>query len=570
MGTHTLLRAAPTRRRQTVLVVAALTVVAALLRGWGLGDKSLWIDEAFSLWISVQDLDAIWRHTAVLDKHPPLYYALLHLWLGPDAGEIALRGFSVLFGVATVPLAYVIGRDTGGRWVGLLAAALLAVSPLHIALSQLGRMYTMLTFFAALSTCCLVRLLTRGSTLRRGAAVGCWVGFAGGLTLTMLAHNTAVLYPVAVAVFLAVAALQRTRARAGADPDDTDPDDTDPVVADPVVAVTAVTDPVVADPGAPDATAGDVTVPHPLARDVSAPDDDAQHTRTVPPYRTRHYLLALAAGLLAWSPWLPGFRHQAGAVDTEFWLPPPTLDTVLDHVRSLGSARAPGELLVVLAVAFVVLAGLGAWRLRGQTGVAVALVALVAVPVLGELAVSLRRPIFYSQTLAWTVVPFLVLVAAGLLQLRHRALVAAATGALLALNAVSLATYYAAPGVEDWRGAARHVAENAAPGELVLFNAAWTRLPFDFYYRSGDGAALEPHGVPTELFERGELESKVAPTDLGRVDALVAGRSRVWVVYSHDWYTDPSRLVENRLAATLRRIDERAFGSIRIVAYARR
>lgn len=510
IGRQILLRPAPTVRHRTVLFVGTTTIVAAVLRLWGLADKSLWIDEAFSLWISSQDLGAIWRYTVELDKHPPLYYVLLHFWLGawqgPEGADVALRSFSALFGVATVPLVYLVGRDAGGRRAGLLAAALMAVSPLQVWYGQLGRMYTMLTFFAALATWCLVRLLTAGRTLDRRAVALCWAGFACATTLTMLSHNTAVLFPVAVGAFLAVPALRTRR------------------------------------------------TPH---------QDTGRHP-------TGHYVVALLVGVLAWLPWLPAFLHQANAVDADFWLPAPTFEHVLEHVGNLVSARAPGELVAGLAVAAVVLVGFGMRRLRGPSGVAVLLLALVIVPVLGELAVSIRRPIFYSQTLVWTAVPFVVLVAAGLRQLRDGRLVAAATGVLLMVNVVSLVAYYPDPGPEDWRGAARHIAANAAPGDVVVFNAAWARIPFDFYYRAEGGPPLDEHGVPTELFERGELEPKVSAADVPRLDALVAGRSRVWVVYSHDWYTDPNGVVANHLGASLVRTGRTELRSIRIDDYSGR
>jgi len=35
----------------------------------------------------------------------------------------------------------------------------------------------------------------------------------------------------------------------------------------------------------------------------------------------------------------------------------------------------------------------------------------------------------------------------------------------------------------------------------------------------------------------------MAASDLPRLRALVQGRERVWLVYSHDWYTDPEGLI---------------------------
>ena len=52
--------------------------------------------------------------------------------------------------------------------------------------------------------------------------------------------------------------------------------------------------------------------------------------------------MSLGAALLLWLPWLPSFLIQTRRVDNEFWIQPPTLKTVLEHWRNLGSAFAPG------------------------------------------------------------------------------------------------------------------------------------------------------------------------------------------------------------------------------------
>jgi hypothetical protein len=41
--------------------------------------------------------------------------------------------------------------------------------------------------------------------------------------------------------------------------------------------------------------------------------------------------------------------------------------------------------------------------------------------------------------------------------------------------------------------------------------------------------------------------------DLPRLWALVHNRERVWLIYSHDWYTDPQGLIPARLDEELDR-----------------
>jgi mannosyltransferase len=281
----------------------------------------------------------------------------------------------------------------------------------------------------------------------------------------------------------------------------------------------------------------------------------------------RTWALGLGAALLLWLPWLPSFLVQSRRVDGEFWIQPPTLRSVLTHWRDMGSAFAPGgPLLIPLILAFGGLAFLGAWRLRRRPAVLALLLLLMLAPLAGELLVSLRRPIFYTRTLIWTSIPFYVLLAAGLLQLRSRPLVVAATLLLIALNAGSLWGYYRYYEPEDWRGVADYVASQARPGDLLLFNAGWMQIPFDYYHRR-IGAPLDEHGLPADLFERGILEPKMTPADVAPLDQLVAGRQHVWLIYSHNWYTDPQSIIPSHLGSTLGEVATRDFRGVKVYLY---
>lgn len=481
-------------------------MLALGLRWAWLGDKSLWIDEAFTEWVVQQPLTAGWRSTVQLDQHPPLYYTLLHWWLGHERrlDEVALRALSAVAGAATVPFVHLIGRAAGGSRVGLVAAAVLAVSPWHVGYSQQARMYALMTLAAAIAISCLATVLARPAGRVSWLL---WAGYAVFTAATMLSHNTGVFLPVAVLVALAwTAAARRWRRR-------------------------------------------DPTLPH-------------------RGHELRSVALATLAGVALWVPWLPVFLDQAARVDAEFWIRPPTLDAVAVHVANLLSGRLPAELAAPLAVLAIACAAFGAVVIRRRSPLlAVLLVALVVGPVLGELVVSLRRPIFYSQTMLWTIGPFAVLLGAAVAELRRRVAIGVAVAVLVGLNGSGLAGYYRDSGPEDWRGAAAVVAAGASPGDLVLFDAGWTQLAFDHYYDRSGGPRIEVHGLPAELFERGVLEPKMTTADLPRLDALVAGRDRVWVVYSHEWYTDPDARVEGRLATTLVPATAHGFRSVRVVTY---
>ncbi len=145
-------------RTHALLLAVAL---GTLLRLATLNHLSLWLDEAFSVWRSQQDVFTIW--TNPIDPHPPLYYLALHYWLSVSDREWWVRLPSALLGIATIPITFAIGAVLSRARVGLIAAWLLALSPWHIWYSQEARMYAAVCFCGALSLLCALRWLKQPS-----------------------------------------------------------------------------------------------------------------------------------------------------------------------------------------------------------------------------------------------------------------------------------------------------------------------------------------------------------------------------------------------------------------------
>jgi len=146
-----------------VATLVALTLAALVLRVVG-SNSGLWIDEIYSL-VDFFRVPLGRMVTAFpRDNHHPLYSALAHLSIGAF-GEApwSIRLPAVLFGTATIPLLYGLGRYVGSRREGLLAALLLAVSYHHVWFSQNARGYAMLAFFTVACTWALLRILEGGS-----------------------------------------------------------------------------------------------------------------------------------------------------------------------------------------------------------------------------------------------------------------------------------------------------------------------------------------------------------------------------------------------------------------------
>lgn len=530
--------------------VIFITLMGGGLRVLLLDNKGMWLDETFSVWLADHSVVDMLQWIVRVDQHPPLYYLLLHLWIALKGDTpYHVRLLSVLFGTGTIPLIYLIGKRMSGAVVGLAAAVLLTLSPFNIRFAQEARMYTLLTFNAAAAIYALVRLLTDpravrpiGSQFRdylrtwrtarlvepdragdlsgkvesRGQTGGrawisrhrwlpiqaietdlAWVAFIVFSAATMLSHNTAVLFPLATNIFVLGLILYQKVERAG----------------------------------------------------------------SVPAFQAPSFWNWVKAQVgigILWSPWIVPFVRQASGVYQEFWLPNPTWETVVQALKSLLNASTPtpagtGQTPMIW-VLYALAVGLGVLHYRKKLSQLLFLVALFAVPFLGELIVSIWRPVFYARTLIWTTIPLLLVLAAGIAHLRYRFLMIAALAMFSALSLFSAADYFRFMQKEDWSTPAGYIANFAEEDDLVLFNATWVQIPFDYYFEPYEDLydiQVDKRGVPVDMFDSGTLEPKMTESDIPRLMALVNARDRVWLVYSHNWYTDPEGLIPQTLASEM-------------------
>lgn len=108
-------------------------------------NQSLWLDEGINVLAAknYSFIDLITQY-ARADFHPPGWFMILWAWTKIFGySEIAVRIPSVIFGSLTIWIMYLIGKKIDSVKLGLFAALLLAVSPLHIYYSQEARMYAL-------------------------------------------------------------------------------------------------------------------------------------------------------------------------------------------------------------------------------------------------------------------------------------------------------------------------------------------------------------------------------------------------------------------------------------------
>ncbi len=144
------------------LAVYAILLLSFALGLYRLGYQAALGDDAFSLVIVGKGLGDLLRLSAS-EPHRPVFYVLLWAWvrLAGD-GEFAARFVAVWWGLVATALTYRLGARLLGGLGGVLAALLLAASPLFVAYSQQARMYTMVVALGLASMWFVQRILTDG------------------------------------------------------------------------------------------------------------------------------------------------------------------------------------------------------------------------------------------------------------------------------------------------------------------------------------------------------------------------------------------------------------------------
>jgi hypothetical protein len=544
-------------------MVLILTLIAGFLRVLQLGMKGMWLDETFSVWVARHSVADLLQWIVKSDQHPPLYYLLLHFWIAHNGDTpYYARLLSALLGAATIPIIYLIGKRISGVTMGLAAAIILTLSTFHIYFAQETRMYTLLTFTAAAAIYALARLLTDprsvkpiGSQFReylhtwrtagpvqsdlerefgykdesyyRAGLRGwirrhrwlplqaietdlTWVAFILFSAATLLTHNTAVFFTLATNVYvLGLMLYQRLN------------------------------------------------------------KSRSQLVFQAP--SLGNWVKAQLGILILWSPWLIPFIRQASHVDQEFWIPKPTWEGVSETLRVFLNPGAPGQTgQIITTWILCAVLGLGLVYYRKKLSIFLFLAALFAVPFLGELLVSIRRPIFYPRTLIWITIPLFLLLAAGIVQLRFRFLMIVVLGILGTNYLFSAGDYYRFVQKEDWSTAAGYVARFAEKDDLVLFNSNFVVIPFDYYFKPFEdkyAIQVEKLGVPQDLYNTGILEPKMTDGDVPGLISSLSGHDRVWLVYSHNDYTDPRGLIRQTLASQLKLTRTRDFYGGKVELY---
>jgi mannosyltransferase len=175
------------RRSTAGYFLVTLTLVGAVLRLYSLDANSLWVDEVLTARAASLSFSDIMTDSIRTNSVPPFYFWLAHIAVTSfGESEATLRLVSALSGALTVPLFYLfILEISRHNPTSLVAAALLALNPLHLWFSQEARPYALLTMFECGAFLFFVRALERGHR-------GYWFAFTILLVMAFLSHSFAV------------------------------------------------------------------------------------------------------------------------------------------------------------------------------------------------------------------------------------------------------------------------------------------------------------------------------------------------------------------------------------------
>ncbi|HSZ36843.1 MAG TPA: glycosyltransferase family 39 protein, partial [Acidimicrobiales bacterium] len=138
------------------------------------------------------------------DGAPPLYYVLLHYWMGLfGQSNDAVRALSGVFAVLTLPVGWLCGKRFGGRAVAWTLVVLLASAPFDVYFGTESRMYSMVILLTGLGFLALERAV-------RDPRPGNLVGVALVTTALLYSQYWSVYLVAMVAVWL-VASIWRNR-----------------------------------------------------------------------------------------------------------------------------------------------------------------------------------------------------------------------------------------------------------------------------------------------------------------------------------------------------------------------
>ena len=181
--------------------IAAILILALLVRLLGIAARPIWYDEAFSILFAEKGLSAMLYGTLAptgtgsADIHPLGYYTLLWLWMKIfDESIIVVRILSIIAGMVVVYLVYPIALEiTSDARTAELGMFIAALAPFQVHYAQEIRMYAVLALWLLLATYACFRGVRENHWKW-------WVLFSISAALAQYSHSLAAFYLIPLSI----------------------------------------------------------------------------------------------------------------------------------------------------------------------------------------------------------------------------------------------------------------------------------------------------------------------------------------------------------------------------------
>ena len=186
----------PAARRSEYQILFGIFLIGALVRLYGLGSQSFWGDEAYT----AMAVSYSWQ-TLILtpfDVHPPAYYLIAKAMSVFGVSEVSLRLFSAVVGSLTILTTWAVARHVLGPLCGLVAAAFIATSAIHIDFSQEARSYAFLLLLFSLTLYAGLKMLSIASAASKSGDTklprGWLLIYAVAALISLYTHTIALVF----------------------------------------------------------------------------------------------------------------------------------------------------------------------------------------------------------------------------------------------------------------------------------------------------------------------------------------------------------------------------------------
>jgi len=188
------------------------------------------------------------------------------------------------------------------------------------------------------------------------------------------------------------------------------------------------------------------------------------------------------------------------------------------------------------------------------------------------LLLSLARPLFVPRYLIACQAAFLVLVAAGVCRLSRTWAQVAVVAFLAILSLRGTLAYYDHDfdlDREDYRSATRYLLEHAAPGDVVVFDIAQGRMPYEFYRSVYGGPGVAPRVIYPSIADRLDYRDFMGRATPDVIRGAREPAERVWMVRKTNAGASDSDVqqLSDALSKDYPTVENRAFAGVELRLY---